>query len=80
MWPLTVLICLLVQSELSCRWTVDVLADWLEILLEHVQAREGVDALHHVSVGVFAQLLLHGSGLYENVKRIIHSTSGKKRH
>ena len=45
-----------------------------------VQAREGADAVHHVSVGVFAQLLLQGSGLYENVKRILHSTSGNKRH
>ena len=45
MWPLTVLICLLVQSELSCRWTVDVLADWLEILLEPVSRPERVQML-----------------------------------
>ena len=42
MWPLTVLICLLVHPELSCRWTVDVLADWLEILLEPVSRPERV--------------------------------------
>ena len=45
MWPLTVDICLLVQPELSCRWTVEHLADWLEMLLEPVSNPERVQML-----------------------------------
>ena len=41
-WPLTVDICLLVQPELSCRWTVEHLADWLEMLLDPVSKPERV--------------------------------------